>query len=632
MWANILTRVKTEKGMTVGYKVRVNRTSSEYKDFIITVDDCIKSIYYGLLMNAVTVNGVNSVEVKAKVGDFKDELFGAVSNIDGNTEEFKAYVDGFVKRMPAETLLPNTAVVDSKPVNKVTHPIKQSLEHSAEKRNDIDEGQVVKSVEHPVKVQTKPTKPVKIEDLINDAYSQKIDNGDVKQHGFQLSKTLTDKHSDMTVEKKIVKSMISLQKIRPFYSILYQSLNRIETQDLETMGVTVDTLYFNPEFVASLEFAELLFIHMHEILHIAMLHPSRSKDKNRVVYNIACDLIINKILSEEFGISVGQTKNINGVNVKMPNHALYDSSIDLKIESADTLYEKLMKNKNDQDNTTCSGAGGKKFSTDENSLSNQKNKDIYYSSDLDDSAENTKDSNGNTQAKTEKDIYDQKRKEERLRGKVQTALTKSKLMAGDGSSNIERMVQNAIAPVVDWKPLLKKYMTDVAESYLSLSNPDKRYVSRGIILPGNTRLEPTIIKAMKICIDTSGSMSDEDLGIAYNQIKGIFDLFKTNLNQLDAEVLYWDTQLASRGMFNTMQEFEKIKPSGGGGTDVNCVFKYFETVECKIKPNVIIIFTDGCFYRPIDTKWKYTKNVIWVINGNEKAFKPPFGKVAKFIK
>ena len=59
-------------------------------------------------------------------------------------------------------------------------------------------------------------------------------------------------------------------------------------------------------------------------------------------------------------------------------------------------------------------------------------------------------------------------------------------------------------------------------------------------------------------------------------------------------VLYWDTQVCRDEVY----EIDKLddipqstKPSGGGGTEVECVPKYM--AEHGIKPQHIIILTDG---------------------------------------
>ena len=100
-----------------------------------------------------------------------------------------------------------------------------------------------------------------------------------------------------------------------------------------------------------------------------------------------------------------------------------------------------------------------------------------------------------------------------------------------------------------------------------------------MILPGPKLLDPDKINGVKICIDTSGSMSDTDLGIIYSQVKDMINQYKVG-----AEVIYWEYTIQDKKEFKqlTLEEFMKFKPKGGGGTDPNCLFKYFNSKECKI--------------------------------------------------
>ena len=119
-------------------------------------------------------------------------------------------------------------------------------------------------------------------------------------------------------------------------------------------------------------------------------------------------------------------------------------------------------------------------------------------------------------------------------------------------------------------------------------------------------------------------------GFEYSQINQLLKTFHCK-----AELIYWDTRVRSVFEFDNVNELLKHKPMGGGGTDANCIFDYFETnrdykLGHKKKPNIIIVFTDG-YFGDIDTKYKKYKNTIWVIDGDYGRFKPPFGKVAPFM-
>jgi predicted metal-dependent peptidase len=651
MWANILKRVRTESGAVLGYQVRVNKTAREYKVMYLPVKKCIELTKNKTILNAIVVVQENGKEhLRAKLGTFPE---------------------GIVK-VKAKTV--SYANKQNKPkeanfVIEPTHdkPIEQTTEEVKEESNQ--------------------TQAINFEEI----YTEKV-GGSITNSSFERSSKIKDKHSDLTVEQKLVKSMITLRKLRPFYGILYQGLKRVE-KDVPTMAVSIDTLFINPEFVAELTFPELLFVNMHELLHISLMHNERGKGKNLRVYNLACDLIINKMLVEEFNLDRKNVTRVTGlggrtVDVQIPKGLLLDESIDTSVENAETLYEKLMKElkkqqqngggnsvklpngesvdsndqqgglgndlqpdmqENEEDNGSGqseeqngiadengnrdengeeqNGIADENGNSDENGIGNNENDCNQSGEDKHDKDQNTnKSSKSNKGSKFDpKTKLKDKERVKKIKDKIRGCLTNAKL-AGSQAGNIERLIEDSIAPVVDWKKLVKRYLTATAERYLSLTSPDKRYLHSGLMLPGEAKIEPSMLERVKVCIDTSGSIADTDLGVFYKQLNQLLKLYK-----MDAEVIYWDTEVAQTGMFSDIKEFAKIKAAGGGGTDVNCVFKYFDSKECKIKPYVIIVFTDGHFYTNIK-KWRYSKNVIWVIQGNEKAFKPPFGKVAKFIR
>lgn len=587
MWGNILTRIKTEDNKVFGFKVRLYKSRTDSKVVTLRTKKCMELIEKGIILNAVIVNGETGKYIRSKMGNF---------------------AEGIVRlpKKPVNQHISNTPLIAQKSKEQVTEPSRER---------------------------------VGAKDLLIKAYEDSSGMITIKKK-MSLSKTIFDKTTTnkLTVEEKMIRSMILLQKLRPFYSILYQSLSRVESTQIKTMGVTSDTFIFNPYFVAGLRMDELLFVHMHEILHIAMLHPMRGRGKDPTVYNQACDLIINKMLSEEFGLENTDTRVIEGIKITRPEEVLYEYNIDLTKESADTLYDKLMEKYKKQPKIKLSS--GQSMSKDASDEKNKQNKDIYGDDELNTEG-NSEATSGSGTDDSSKEVGSLKptqgkgisskevEKRKLIESKIRSALTRSKLV-GKTAGNTERLIEDAIAPVIDWKTLLRKYVTEVSETYSSLSNPDRRFLHNRMVMPSETKLNPDTIKGLKICIDTSGSISNEDLGIIYKQLKDLFKVYKTRKNAVDAEVLYWDTAVQSKGMFSDLKQFDRIKAKGGGGTDVKCVFEYLESKDCKIKPNVVVIFTDGFFNTRFEKRYKYTKNVVWIISGNEKAFKPPFGKVAKY--
>lgn len=55
----------------------------------------------------------------------------------------------------------------------------------------------------------------------------------------------------------------------------------------------------NPEFVQKCSPAQLEFLLAHEVMHIVFAHIARRGDRDPVIYNIACDAVINETLIVE---------------------------------------------------------------------------------------------------------------------------------------------------------------------------------------------------------------------------------------------------------------------------------------------------------------------------------------------
>jgi len=122
-----------------------------------------------------------------------------------------------------------------------------------------------------------------------------------------------------------------------------------------------------------------------------------------------------------------------------------------------------------------------------------------------------------------------------------------------------------------------------------------------------------------VAIDTSGSMSQEQLVKALSEIWGLVQSFrsvKLYLMTCDADV--WDVVELKNGNKNLLK---KLKMHGGGGTDFRPVFKlvkknYQNMIDC------LIFFTDG--YGDFPEKKPYYP-VYWITDSRDVQF--PFGKV-----
>jgi predicted metal-dependent peptidase len=85
------------------------------------------------------------------------------------------------------------------------------------------------------------------------------------------------------------------------------------------------TIYFNP--LAGLSEPEVRFVMAHEILHVALRHEARALDRDPLIWNVACDYVINQWLVE---MRVGEPPSIG---------LLLDPA--LKGLSADAVYDRI---------------------------------------------------------------------------------------------------------------------------------------------------------------------------------------------------------------------------------------------------------------------------------------------------
>lgn len=133
----------------------------------------------------------------------------------------------------------------------------------------------------------------------------------------------------------------------PLLGAIAEQVKIIESQEIcERMDIPVAAIcghmgemYLNP--ATNFTYEEWLFVYVHELLHVALLHHSRGRGRDPLVYNWACDFVINAWLIE---MGIGQVPRIG---------LLYDPT--LAGLTSEEIYDLLMANKR-----KCRGFAGSK--------------------------------------------------------------------------------------------------------------------------------------------------------------------------------------------------------------------------------------------------------------------------------
>lgn len=243
------------------------------------------------------------------------------------------------------------------------------------------------------------------------------------------------------------------------------------------------------------------------------------------------------------------------------------------------------------------------------------------------------DNNGNDAYGSRGNDELQRAREAVLREKLSSANMAAKKSRGTTSygSAVERYIKLMTAPYVNWRTLLEKYLERSNEAEITYARPDRRFLWTNNVLPG-PKFTDDMLQDLIIAIDTSGSISEQDLGVAASHIMQIFHKYRCN-----AWVVYWDTECSKPERLKSKNDIRKMKPVGGGGTTVNCFLdwyvKHTRGGPKALNPCAVLVITDGWIERNEEiNRVKGGEKFIWLISDHEKylEFTPPFGKKALY--
>lgn len=185
----------------------------------------------------------------------------------------------------------------------------------------------------------------------------------------------------------------------------------------------------------------------------------------------------------------------------------------------------------------------------------------------------------------------------------------------------ERMYKEISERKLDWKTLLNDFIQEDVCDY-SFSPPDRRFGDSDFFLPDFNEKEEKV-ENLLFMIDTSASMSDEQIGEVYSEIKGAIEQFN---GKIKGWLGFFDAQVTEPKEFEDEDEFKAIRIQGGGGTAFLPIFHYVREHMRDRQITSIIILTDG--YAPYPEEYERMDiPVLWVIN-NEKVM-PPWGMIAR---
>jgi len=356
----------------------------------------------------------------------------------------------------------------------------------------------------------------------------------------------------------------------------------------ETAATDGKRLYFNPHFLESLTNSELDFVMMHEVLHVVLLHILRGKELDNENFNIACDIVVNSNIMLERGL----TKPIVLTNF---GEAMYlaPNGREGHHYTAEEVYEMLPKKK--RPNKEISNDGDSTLFSDDHTRWNTVTEDSSTMRDI-----------------WVKNILD-----------AAEAISIQNSIKGRGTlpAFARRLIEKLKKPQIDWRTILNDFVQEEINDY-SFTPPDRRFDDNPFFLPDFNEKEDTV-RNILFMIDTSGSMSDEEITAAFSEVYGAVEQFG---GKLSGKLGFFDAGIIEPVPFEDVNELKRIEAAGGGGTDFQIIFEYVARFMEEEPPASIIILTDGGAPFP-EEKLANSIPVLWLLNNEEVT--PPWGKIAR---
>ena len=154
---------------------------------------------------------------------------------------------------------------------------------------------------------------------------------------------------------------------------------------------------------------------------------------------------------------------------------------------------------------------------------------------------------------------------------------------GKAPGAVEETIRDAHRSTLDWRSLLRRYMTDAAARDYSWSLPNRRFIDSGLYLPS---IRSEGMGTLAVIIDTSGSVDTDALAAFWSEVREV-------ASEIEPErviVLQVDAAVQDEEHYAPGDLPEQIVVKGRRGTDFRPGFA--RLAEQGIQPGVCLYFTD----------------------------------------
>lgn len=373
----------------------------------------------------------------------------------------------------------------------------------------------------------------------------------------------TTNDAPLDVRRLLTASNVRMRVKSPFFATLALFAKYIRDDSIPTAATDGVNILYNAEFIASLTPQQLDGLLLHEILHAALLHvPRRSPTRDRILWNIAADIVVNGMVMAHgsFALPEGGIRNE-----------------DLEHLSVEEVYAILERDGHKIKLTLV---------------------DLLDSTDVGAMRKNWAEIEAHWK--------------HALRQAEAVARMAGKLPFGD-----HRDLLSVTEPQLDWRSQLWRYLVRTPTDFQGF---DRRFVHQKLYLES---FEGETVRVY-VCVDTSGSITSDELTHFLGEVKGILGAYPHIL----CDFYYADADIY--GPYDLRSTDDVPPPKGGGGTSFKPFFEAISQSEGEsLGEGVCVYLTDGYGDFPDEAPKIPT---LWVVNPgglDRKDF--PFGEVTQLL-
>lgn len=472
-------------------------------------------------------------------------------------------------------------------------------------------------------------------------------------------------HNDLLPpEQKLMMARTRLIARAPFYGHLSMMIDWVRVppdHQCKTMGVRIKEdrrveCVWNPDFIASQTMHQVIGAIMHELEHIVHLHMARCGSRDSKTWNIAADMTVNGTEAEPL---IGYDSGAGNKVLPLDGKIIFRPK-DWQEATSEALYEKVKAMKRKPVCPVCQGAG--KLDRKQHPKKNSGNPvpdpdglpegsqgqsphggneetdgDCKYQGDQgggepdagglpgdgkSDGGDETGDcpscgGEGEMTPFDDHSMWNSPLSQEEARQIVEEIVKDAVAKArGNVPGHLAEAIEALGKPHVPWYHLLRRYLgRSVRGCRETWSRVKRRRDEFGV--KGDSR--HAVGKAVVI-IDTSGSISDEDLKQFWGEIESM-------MSRVTVSVLQWDHQFQGWWPKYRKGDWKKIKVCGRGGTDMVAPIDWLIEQGQVPARGPVIMLTDGmCTYHE-----PCTFPFICVVTTKEGSV-PNWGEVVRLVK